>query len=114
MSAATISSGHAARGPASAFHAPSASAAATTAPAALTIAALAAVIGVATWYERDYGRHAAATMIYTSWWFAAIFVLLAINIFGAAAVRYPWKRRQHGFVVVHIGLLTLIAGFFRS
>src|SRR5688572_11776821 len=80
--------------------------------AAGTIAALAIVIGLATYYERDHGRLAAAAKVYDAWWFNAIFALLAVNIFGAAAVRWPWRRRQYGFVVVHLGLLTIIAGFW--
>ncbi len=80
--------------------------------AAALIATLATVIGGATVYETRYGPDIAAVMIYQSWWFAGIFVLLAVNIFGAAAVRFPWRRHQYGFVVVHAGLLTLILGFF--
>jgi hypothetical protein len=80
--------------------------------AATLIAAFAIIIGGATWYERDFGRDAAGEMIYRTRWFAGLFVLLALNIFGAAAVRWPWRRRQTGFVLVHAGLLTLIAGFF--
>ncbi|MBA3710125.1 MAG: hypothetical protein H0W83_15045, partial [Planctomycetes bacterium] len=56
------------------------------------IALLLAVIGGATAYETAYGRDVAAVVIYQSWWFAGIFVALAVNIFGAAAVRYPWRR----------------------
>jgi hypothetical protein len=80
--------------------------------AAALIALLAIVIGGATAYESVYGRDVAAVVIYQSWWFAAIFVALAVNIFGAAAVRYPWRRHQIGFVIVHAGLLLLILGFF--
>jgi len=80
--------------------------------AATLIAVLAVVIGVATYYERDHGQPAAQVMVYQSWWFALLFLLLALNIFGAAAVRYPWRRRQFGFVVVHTGLLTLMVGFW--
>ena len=80
--------------------------------AALTIATLAIVIGVATYYERDYGREAAATAIYDATWFNLIFACLTITVFGAAAVRWPWRPHQYGFVIVHLGLLTLIAGFW--
>jgi len=79
--------------------------------AASLIAVLAAVLAVATYYERDYGRQVVAVMIYHTWWFAAIFALLAINIFGAAAVRIPWRKRHTGFVITHTGLLTLMLGF---
>lgn len=82
--------------------------------AAGLIGVIAAVIGVATYYERAYGRVAVAQMIYHAWWFQGLWLLIAVNIFGAAAVRFPWRRRQLGFVVVHVGLLTLMAGFWVS
>ena len=37
-----------------------------------------------------------------------------MNILCAALIRYPWKRRQTGFVVTHAGLLILLAGSFYS
>lgn len=82
--------------------------------AAALIGVIAIVIGIATYYERAYGRIAVAQMVYHAWWFQGLWLLIAINIFGAAAVRFPWRRRQLGFVVVHAGLLTLMAGFWVS
>jgi len=82
--------------------------------AAALIAILVIIILSATVYERDYGREATAAMVYHSWWFAGLFLALAVNIAGAALVRWPWKRTQAGFVVVHAGLLTLILGFFQA
>lgn len=82
--------------------------------AAALIATLAIVISLGTYYERDIGPVAARVMIYESWWFGVLFLLLALNIFGAAAVRYPWRRRQVGFVVVHAGLLTIMLGFWMA
>jgi hypothetical protein len=82
--------------------------------AAVWIALVALVTGLGTVYERDYGREAVAVMVYQAWWFKALFAALAINIFGAAAVRYPWREHQYGFVAVHAGLLMLIAGFAQS
>ena len=37
-----------------------------------------------------------------------------MNILCAALIRYPWKKRQTGFVVTHVGLLTLLAGSYYS
>ena len=37
---------------------------------------------------------------------------LAINILCAALIRFPWKKRQIGFVITHAGLLILIAGSY--
>jgi hypothetical protein len=71
---------------------------------------LAAVIGFATVLEADYGREYAQWRVYHSGWFIALLALLGVNIFAAAASRWPWKRHQTGFVVTHGGLLTLLAG----
>jgi hypothetical protein len=74
------------------------------------LAALAAVIGAATVLEADYGRDYAHWYVYHSWWFGALLGLLGVNIFFAAASRWPWKRHQTGFVVTHSGLLVLLSG----
>jgi DNA-binding beta-propeller fold protein YncE len=71
-------------------------------------------LGLATFVEAAYGTPAVQFYVYQTWWFEAILVLLAINIFCAAAIRYPWKRYQTGFVITHIGLLTLLFGAFIS
>ncbi len=83
----------------------------SAAAAALQIAALAIVVATGAVYESTYGPEAAAAAVYHSGWFAAQFALLAVTIAGAAAVRWPWRRHQYGFVVVHLGLLLLIVGF---
>ncbi|TVR46903.1 MAG: hypothetical protein EA402_02120 [Planctomycetota bacterium] len=79
--------------------------------AAIMLGLLIVVTGIATYYERDFGRVITAHVVYQSWWFNTIFALLAINIFGAAAVRFPWTKRQAGFVITHAGLLTVMLGF---
>ena len=71
-------------------------------------------LGLATFVEAAYGTPAVQFYVYQTWWFETILVLLAINIFCAAAIRYPWKRHQTGFVITHIGLLTLLFGAFIS
>jgi hypothetical protein len=78
--------------------------------AVVLIGFYAAVLAWATMVESRYGTPAAHFGIYDSGWFAAIHVLLAVNVFCAALVRFPWKRRQTGFVVTHTGVLVLLAG----
>lgn len=80
--------------------------------AVLLILAMAAVLGLATFVEARFGTPAAHFGIYGSGWFEALNAMLAVNIFFAAAVRYPWKRYQTGFVITHIGLLTLLYGCY--
>lgn len=78
--------------------------------AVLLILGSAFVLGLATFIEGRYGLQAVQFGIYGTWWFAALSGLLALNIFCAAAIRYPWMRHQTGFVITHIGLLTLLLG----
>ena len=67
-------------------------------------------LGLATFYERVYGLNAVHFGLYGSWWFVGLHALLGVTIFCAASIRYPWKRHQTGFVITHIGLLTLLTG----
>ena len=86
------------------------SAAASLQLAVVLIAIYAAVLAWATWVESKHGGAAAHFGIYDSGWFAAMGALLAINVLCAALIRFPWKRRQTGFVVTHLGILVLLAG----
>ncbi len=78
--------------------------------AVILIFGSAAMLGYATFVERWYGLRGAQFGVYQTWWFSAVIGLLAVNIFCAASIRYPWKRHQTGFVITHIGLLTLLFG----
>lgn len=78
--------------------------------AVVLIFSLAAVLAWATFVESEYGQSVVQFGLYQSWWFGVLGALLAINIFCAAVIRYPWKRHQTGFVITHIGLLTLMFG----
>lgn len=78
--------------------------------AVVLLPALAAVLFLGTVIESRHGRPAAAALVYRTWWFVALLGLLAVNIFFAAVKKWPWQRHQTGFIITHIGLLTLIAG----
>ena len=54
----------------------------------------------------DYARW----FVYHSWWFITLASVLAVNVLMAMLVRIPWKRRHIGFLIVHAGLLVLMAG----
>ena len=82
--------------------------------AVISIGTLAATLAYATVLESRYGGGAAQDWIYRSPGFAILLAFLGMNILCAAMIRYPWKRRQAGFVVTHAGLLTLLAGSLYS
>lgn len=78
--------------------------------AVVLITLLAVVLGLGTFVESGYGTEAVKFAIWNTWWFTLLNALLAVSIFTAAAIRFPWKRHQTGFVITHIGLLVLLAG----
>jgi hypothetical protein len=70
----------------------------------------------ATFVESHYGAAARVVnyAIYGTWWFAGLCALLGLNVFCAAAIRFPWKKHQTGFVVTHAGILLLLMGSWLS
>lgn len=81
-----------------------------TAAALLGILSLVSFTGA--YYERAFGREAAAERVWEAPWFAALFLLLGLAVAISAGLRWPWGRRHLGFVIVHTGLLVLVGGFF--
>jgi len=87
---------------------------ASSALATMTIALVAVVLAWATWIESRFGTAAVQFGIYQSAWFAVLLGVLGINVFAAAAVRFPWRRKQIGFLIVHAGILVLLVGCWIS
>ena len=82
--------------------------------AVVLIGTFAILLAWATFVENRYGVEAVKFGIYGTWWFATLGALLALNIFSAALVRFPWKKQQTGFLTTHLGLLVMAAGFLLS
>jgi hypothetical protein len=78
--------------------------------AVVTMVTLGSVCTWGTFYEMNHGTPAAQRDVYQTWWFALILATLGANIFCAMMKRYPWKKHHTGFVMAHIGILTLLAG----
>jgi hypothetical protein len=78
--------------------------------AVVVMVTLAVTCLVATIYESKHGTAAVQRHIYQTGWFAAILVVLGINIFSVLISRYPWKKHHIGFVLAHIGILILLVG----
>lgn len=78
--------------------------------AVVALLALAVVLAWGATAETHWGREFASRVVYSSLWFQGLVAFLGLNIFAAAASRYPWRRQQTGFVVTHAGLLVLLAG----
>ena len=75
------------------------------------LAAIAAILIWATFYESAVGSATVQREIYKSAWFGALMFLLAINLGISTLSRYPWKGpRKIGFALTHWGLIVIIAG----
>ena len=82
--------------------------------AVVLLAILATTLAWATLLETKHGAAYSRWFVYESAWFFGVLALLGVNIFCAAASRFPWKRHHTGFVITHAGLLVLLAGAVRS
>lgn len=80
--------------------------------AVILLVMLMVVLAAATYYESVYDARTAQHLVYGSLWFALFLLLLGVNVFCAAAVRFPWRVHQVGFVVTHAGILVILAGSF--
>jgi hypothetical protein len=78
------------------------------------ILSLAFYLAAATFYEARYGTRAVQEVIYGSQPFVLLMALLSINVMAAVVVRYPWKRKQTGFIITHAGIEVLLLGCLLS
>ncbi len=78
--------------------------------AVFTLLLLAFSTAIGTFIESKYNQEIANKWIYHSWVMMIILSLLAINLFFVLIDRWPWKKRQIGFVLAHIGILMMILG----
>jgi hypothetical protein len=78
--------------------------------AVLLIIILALVLAAGTFLEAARGREYTSWHVYGRSWFVALWGLLGVNVLAAALIRFPWKVRQAGFLIAHLGILVLLAG----
>ncbi|MBN9416228.1 MAG: cytochrome c biogenesis protein ResB [Candidatus Eremiobacteraeota bacterium] len=67
------------------------------------------ILASATYYESAYDTATAQHLVYKSPLFAVFLVIFFVNIFTSTAIRYPWSKKQTGFVITHLGILILLA-----
>ena len=74
----------------------------------LSILLVSSIVG--TLYESEYNADYANIKIYSATWFIILLCFLWVNIFAATISRIPFKKHHTGFVITHIGLLSLLIG----
>jgi hypothetical protein len=78
--------------------------------AVVTMVVLASVCGYATFYEMRNGTPAVQRDIYQTPWFAFLLALLGLNVFSVMVSRWPWSKHQIGFLIAHVGILSILVG----
>ncbi len=78
--------------------------------AAMLLVWLLVAMAYATVFESMAGTKQALAEFYGSWWFEAALGMLGINVLAALLVRYPFTKRQVGFVLAHGGILVILLG----
>ena len=78
--------------------------------AVFSLGLFAIVLAIGTMMESWYSEKIAKELVYRAWWFNLLLLLLGVNIFFAAAKKWPWKKHQTGFLITHVGLLAMVAG----
>jgi hypothetical protein len=78
--------------------------------AIVLLSLFAGCLAAATLLESRYDARIAGELVYRAWWFTLLLALLAANVLCAALKKYPWKRKQTGFLITHAGLLVLLLG----
>jgi hypothetical protein len=68
------------------------------------------LLSYATVYESMHGTPAAQMAIYSTVWFDFLLFLLGVNVLCSAMIRFPWRIRQTGFVITHVGILVILLG----
>ena len=79
--------------------------------AVFTLTSIALLTAIGTFVESRYNQEMANKLVYHSLWMTTAMLLLAINLTMVLIDRWPWKKRQAGFVLAHMGILTLMLGF---
>ena len=74
----------------------------------LVVLIVASIAG--TLYETTFDAKVARAYIYNAWWFNGWLTLLCVNLACAAFSRWPWKRHHTGFLITHLGIITLLIG----
>lgn len=78
--------------------------------AVFLILSLAVTLAVGTVFESKYGAPVASREVYRSLWMQIGLWIFMLNLAAAALSRIPWRRHHIGFLVTHLGIITLLLG----
>ncbi len=79
--------------------------------AVVVILGLAGVTAWGTIVEAMYGEaQAAQKIVYHSIWMYGLLGFLCLSLIAVMVDRWPWQKKHTGFVLAHIGIITLLFG----
>jgi cytochrome c-type biogenesis protein CcsB len=64
----------------------------------------------ATFYENDFGAIAAKLLVYDTWWFELIFVLMVVNLIGQIFTFKLYKKSKLTVLLFHLAFILMILG----
>lgn len=67
-------------------------------------------MAVATFVENDYGTPVAKALIYNSWWFELIMIILVLNFIGNIKRYQLYKRPKWPLLVFHLSFILIFIG----
>jgi cytochrome c-type biogenesis protein CcsB len=67
-------------------------------------------MAVATFLENDLGSSASYNIVYNSWWFELILLLLAVNLVGQVVVLKLLKKEKLAIALFHLSFIVMIIG----
>lgn len=78
---------------------------------ALILLSILGVVCIAgTIYESSYTARLAQRLIYRTAWFDLLIAGIFINVLFATLARFPWPITKTGFLITHLGVLTVLVG----
>ena len=78
--------------------------------ASLLIIVFAAVIGIATFIENDFGRVSAKALIYSKWWFELILFILLINLIYNLKRYNLFRKEKLAVLTFHLAFIIILIG----
>ena len=79
---------------------------------AMLFIAFALVMAIATFVESEYGTISARALVYNSWWFEIIILLLAINFIGNIFRYQLLKKEKWSILIFHMAFIFILLGAF--
>ena len=64
----------------------------------------------ATFYEKNFGAVAAKVLVYNTWWFELIMLLMIVNLIGQIIQFRLYKRKKLTILLFHIAFVLIIVG----